>query len=391
MLSHKNFNFETGLKSYYKYDSDSFTFYYDESYNAEVSDEIDNYLQNAGNVHKEVRQEVKEFIKPGLSYRELVKKMEDKMYEKSKTFSFPSGISFPVGINVNEIVAHDTCNFYKNRSFKKGDLLKLDFGFHCNGYTVDSAQSIIVDDENSSDEVNEKYKNDIDNKQSLIDATREATSAAIAMCGVDTKLTEISEIIDETIKSYEITLDNGKTQEVYPVRGLYGHDIGRWKVHNGKIITSRPEPSNQGNMKIDDGDIIAMETFATTLYTDNSKLNSYLINNSNMDKTHFEFNSNFIDENGYLIGVDRMRAFRKIPKSVQSFLKEKTPFPFNIHDILFRNLVSKKEFMDVYKNLKRCGIIENSPTIGSGLCSQMEHTLRVRENGVKIFTLDDDY
>lgn len=49
--------------------------------------------------------------------------------------------SFPLGVSTNEILMHDTKNYFNRRIFKNGDMVKLDFGFHYDGYTVDSAET----------------------------------------------------------------------------------------------------------------------------------------------------------------------------------------------------------------------------------------------------------
>jgi methionyl aminopeptidase len=43
------------------------------------------------------------------------------------------GLAFPVGVSVNNCVAHDSSCIVDDRKFKKGDVVKFDFGTQLNG------------------------------------------------------------------------------------------------------------------------------------------------------------------------------------------------------------------------------------------------------------------
>lgn len=343
-------------------------------------DHIDKCLRFAGEAHIKARKYAKELIKPGMTYHDLVLNIENSLRESSinaiTNYGFETaGKSFPIGISKKDVVMHDTCNYFMPRSFKDGDMVKLDFGFHCDGYTVDSAQTFIVG-ETSVD------------KNTLIEATRDATYTGIAMCGVDTRLVEVSEMIYETISSYETEMGD----MIYPVVGVYGHDIGRWNLHNGKILTSRPEPRYQGDMRIEDGDIFAVETFATTFKPEERAPNSIIVNGKN-SITHYEFDSSFI-KNGKLSITNSKKSWRKMSHDLKKFFINAAPFPFNMHDVMYQGLVkSEKEYHDIVKSLTKEGIVSpvNAIRTVEGDCSQMEHTIRVTEKGVKLYTLGQDY
>ena len=53
--------------------------------------------------------------------------------------------------------------------------------------------------------------------------------------GIDVRLCDIGEAIQEVMESYEVELD-GKTYKVRPVRNLNGHSINPYQIHGGKSV-----------------------------------------------------------------------------------------------------------------------------------------------------------
>lgn len=56
----------------------------------------------------------------------------------------------------------------------------------------------------------------------LLEAVRESTNAGIREAGIDVRLCDIGETIEEVMTSHEIEL-NGKTYTVKPIRNLNGN------------------------------------------------------------------------------------------------------------------------------------------------------------------------
>ena len=67
----------------------------------------------------------------------------------------------------------------------------------------------------------------------LLAAVKDATDTGIRTAGIDVRLGDIGEAIQEVMESYEVTID-GKTYPVKSVRNLNGHSIGRYQIHAGK-------------------------------------------------------------------------------------------------------------------------------------------------------------
>ena len=57
----------------------------------------------------------------------------------------------------------------------------------------------------------------------------------IREAGIDVRLCDIGEAIQEVMESYEVELD-GKTYQVKSIRNLNGHSIGPYRIHAGKTV-----------------------------------------------------------------------------------------------------------------------------------------------------------
>jgi len=324
----------------------------------EIEDKLED-LRNASSLQRIIRKEIKPILKAGLKYNELMNYIQDRANELCSTH-INSGLGYPVGISVNNVMAHDSSYNGDKRTFKNGDIVKLDFGIHMNGNIIDTAKTYIIGDDTKSSIY-----------QPLLDATQDATYTCIKNCRVDMRLYSLSEIISEIITSYEITFKNGTTQPVKPVLTLGGHNILPYRIHGGKLILSHPS-STQQNMKIEENDLFAIETFATTGYG----LTSYLDNT-----THYMLNN-----------LDRLQQtkYNEILNKCQiknNLIKYNT-MPFHI-DWCCQNKQMKKE-LDMLVKLK---YINSYPPVQetNALTSQLEHTIFVKNYGVEILTIDDDY
>ena len=79
----------------------------------------------------------------------------------------------------------------------------------------------------------------------------------IKHAGIDARLNELGEIIQETMESYEVELD-GKTYQgewrisisfhlwlVRPIRNLSGHSIEKYRIHAGKSVPIVGDPRGE--------------------------------------------------------------------------------------------------------------------------------------------------
>lgn len=102
-----------------------------------------------------------------------------------------AGIAFPTGCSLDHIAAHWTPNGGDKTVLEYDNVMKLDFGTQINGRIIDSAFTVSF---------NPKY-------DELLKAVKDATNTGIAEAGVDVRLCDVGEAIQEVMESYEIELD----------------------------------------------------------------------------------------------------------------------------------------------------------------------------------------
>ena len=189
-------------------------------------------LKKAGNIANEVKKYLKPEIKIGASVLSLIEAAESKIVELNGNWAFP------VNISINNTAAHYTSPIKDDGlSINEGDIVKVDLGVHIEGFIVDTAFSVSFSD-------NPLLEN-------IIQATEVACEAAknMAKPGVNTRV--IGKKVESIIKGFGYN----------PIRELGGHQIERWTVHGKKKL---PELGSQGGDTMEEGDVFAVEIFAST-------------------------------------------------------------------------------------------------------------------------------
>jgi len=166
-----------------------------------------------------VRKYAQQIIKPGMKLIDICEAIENTNRRLIEANKLEAGIAFPTGCSINHCAAHYTPNPGDMRVLEKDDVMKIDFGTHVRGLLVDCAFTVAF---------NPKYEN-------LLLAVKEATNTGIREAGIDARLNEIGEAIQETMESYECEID-GKVYPVKPIRNLCGHSIGPYHIHAGKSV-----------------------------------------------------------------------------------------------------------------------------------------------------------
>ncbi len=154
------------------------------------------------------------------------------------------GIAFPTGCSLNHVAAHYTPNKGDDTVLTYDDVCKLDFGVHINGRIIDSAWTLAF---------NKKF-------DPLLYAVKEATNMGIKTAGIDVRLCDVGEAIEEVMESHEIELD-GTVYPVKCIRNLNGHSIGDYIIHAGKTV---PIVKGGPETKMEEGEVYAIETFGST-------------------------------------------------------------------------------------------------------------------------------
>lgn len=189
-------------------------------------------LRKAGTIAKEVKTYIKPKIKIGAKVYDLIEATESKIIELG------GGWGFPTNISINNIAAHYTSPIKDdNLTIQDGDIVKIDLGVHVEGYIVDTAFSISFSDDKSL--------------ENIVQATEVAVEAAKMMVKPKINTREIGKKIESIVKGFKYN----------PIKELGGHQIERWTVHGKKQL---PELGSQGGDIMEEGEVYAVEIFAST-------------------------------------------------------------------------------------------------------------------------------
>lgn len=313
-----------------------------------------NDFRKGAEIHRRVRKHINNVIQPGLTTTEVADTIESAV----RTFmneddTKKAGIGFPTGVSLNYCAAHYTPNAGDKTVLKYEDVMKVDYGIHVNGYIVDCAFTKTFDP---------KYDN-------LLKAVREATNTGIKEAGIDVRLTDIGEAIQETMESYEVELD-GKTYPVKAIRNLNGHNIGRFQIHGGKSV---PIVKNGDETKMEEGEAFAIETFGSTgrgYVVAEGECSHYA---KNVDAPHIPLRLN--KAKTLLANIDK--HFGTLP-----FCRR------------YLDRIGEEKYLFALNSLVKAGIVQDYPPLNDARGSytaQYEHTILLHPTRKEVVSRGEDY
>lgn len=173
-----------------------------------MHNDIYNEVRLAAEAHRQTRQYIQKFMKPGMTMIQICEELENTARKLINENGLKAGLAFPTGCSRNHCAAHYTPNAGDPTVLEYDDVVKIDFGTHINGRIIDCAFTHTF---------NPKY-------DKLVEAVRDATNTGIKAAGIDVQLCDIGAAIQEVMESYEVELD-GKTYPVKSIRNLNGHSI----------------------------------------------------------------------------------------------------------------------------------------------------------------------
>ena len=129
--------------------------------------------------------------------------------------------------------------------------MKVDFGVHVNGRILDSAFTM-------------SFEHTWDR---LLEAVKDATNTGVREAGIDVRMCDIGEAIQEVMESYEVEV-GGKVHPVKSISNLNGHSITPYSIHGGPHGKSVPIVKQFGRerdeRRMEEGEYFAIETFGST-------------------------------------------------------------------------------------------------------------------------------
>jgi len=313
--------------------------------------------------------DLKKLEKLASFHKELMLKIETKLVNKeikcNKTLyefmtnfyeTFNLNKAFPIGISVNNIIAHDSYHPEHIYYFKNGDYIKVDFGIEEDGNIIDSARTFefgvnkqsksILDCEEIVEKIEEYIKKEFEKNNSIL------------------------------IQKISIFTNLSITERGYNVLDfLGGHTIEKGCVHGKKLILNKPLnllPPQCVNFVDKTATLNNGEMFAIEVYIPNEKSNGTMVQNINLPITHYEIDRDF-----------KINLLNTKEKIVFDKIKEKTknlPYEYHINQLfdkkIVKNLINKNaivkhlplEWIDKTKEIKYiqyedCFIIKNNKII----------------------------
>ena len=160
-------------------------------------------MREAGRILAIVHEELRDFVRPGISTMDIDKKGYEiiKSYGCIPSFLNYNGYPASICVSVNDEVVHGIPS--KHRILQEGDIVSLDAGLIYKGYHSDAARTHAVG--KISPEA-----------QKLIDVTKQSFFEGIKMAKAVNHLYDISNAIDAYVSQYGYGI----------VRDLVGHGIG---------------------------------------------------------------------------------------------------------------------------------------------------------------------
>jgi len=295
-----------------------------------LSDEVVEKLRRAGKASRDARTFAAEILKEGMTILEGVERIEDFLRAKGCPPAFPTCLS------VNDVAAHDTPTHKDDRALRRGDVVKIDLGAQVDGYLTDTAKTVEIGTQNWTD---------------LIRASEGALQAAIEVVRPKVPTRILGGAIERTIESFGYK----------PIANLTGHSIERYTVHAGKSV---PNVAEHGDDVLEEGDLIAIEPFATN-------------------------GAGKVDgrKSGNIYRVMRVRDVR--PESASRFLRllhetfNRLPFAERWCYRLDRKAPAH------LARLLRSGLVYTYPylyDVGHGIVAQSEHSMIVTGGGAEVLT-----
>jgi methionyl aminopeptidase len=166
-------------------------------------DFLECYLK-AGKIASEQREKTRKKDHVGCTLLTICESIEREIKESGGT------PAFPVNVSLNDIAAHYTAEPNDETTVKENDILKVDIGVHVEGYIADTAVTVSYDP----------------HQEALIKSAENALNEAVRIARVNTKASEIGNLIENTISKMGFK----------PIQNLSGHSLAQYTIHAGKSI-----------------------------------------------------------------------------------------------------------------------------------------------------------
>jgi methionine aminopeptidase len=282
-------------------------------------------LTKLGTHHKKIMELVKNNINSMKSNKELYNFINNYLNEHS------INKAFPIGISINEIIAHDSYHKDNKIKFNDGDLIKVDIGLEEDGNIIDSARTYIY------------------TPLTPMTSNKEEDIKAIGVCREIVQNVEIF-IRNEYTNNKKINIqkisneiyNNIITKGYHALDFLGGHTIEHGKVHGKKLILNKPLthlPEQCKSFINPNDELVDGEMFAIEVFIPNKKTNGYMMQNDKLLITHYELNDKLMGGMWSEVGAEG-----DVLKDI-AIITKRLPYEYGVHDkydkYIIKSLITK--------------------------------------------------
>lgn len=189
-------------------------------------------MRKAGRIVALTHQELKQWIKPGITTNELNERAEQfiKSCHARPSFKGYNGFKGSICTSVNDELVHGIPG---SRVLHEGDIISIDIGAEYNGYHGDSAWTYAVGDIPES-------------TQKLLTVTEDALYKGLEQARPDARLTDISHAVQSHVEASGFSV----------VREMSGHGIGQ-ELHEDPDVLNYGRPNHGPRLR--PGMVLAVE------------------------------------------------------------------------------------------------------------------------------------
>jgi methionyl aminopeptidase len=195
--------------------------------------EIDK-MRRSGRIVREILDELRGMVAPGVTTMDLEKAAEQKIKESGAKPAFKGYYDYPCVLctSVNEEIVHGIPS--EKRVLRAGDIVSIDCGVVLDGYYGDAAITVAVGDSVSPE------------RQKLLEVTEQSLYKAIAQVKIGNKVSDIGAAVQEYVEANGFSV----------VREFVGHGIGT-KLHEEPQV---PNFRSRGaDTRLREGMVLAIE------------------------------------------------------------------------------------------------------------------------------------
>ncbi len=201
------------------------------------SDEEIRLMRESGKVTGYILKELEDFIRPGISTKDINDHVEKILADNGMTPTFKGYQGYPAAVcaSVNEEVVHGIPD--AGRILREGDIISIDIGATHRGYVSDAARTYAVG------EISEENRH-------LIDTAKAGFFSALEFCRPGCRLSDIGHAVQTTVEAEGFGV----------VRDLVGHGVGS-EMHEDPQIPNYGRPGR--GPRIAAGMVFAIEPMIT--------------------------------------------------------------------------------------------------------------------------------